>query len=318
MNFRTPTVTLDCLRSLEPEVAANPGTRVVVLDNGSGDDSVERIREGIAAQGWGSWCDLVAESNNWGFAGGNNRALDHANRGGGAEYVLLLNSDTLVHPGCLAYCLSVMDKDATIGTMTCLLLNRDGSPQNVCRKFPTPLRCLACSFSLPWRLPKLFGWANCDDPNWDRMTTVRDVDWLAGAFMLLRGDWIAKHGLLDERFFFYSEDVEICHRIWKSGFRCHYDPRARITHLGGASSDPSRMSTGKLNIHSWRGRYLAQRICYGWWAYLLLRICDIVNVGARVLWGALTGKRRTEAHKTMAEELRVLIRNWSRWRDQPA
>ena len=67
VNFRTPTVTLDCLRSLEPEVAANPGTRVVVLDNGSGDDSVERIREGIAAQGWGSWCDLVAESNNWGF-----------------------------------------------------------------------------------------------------------------------------------------------------------------------------------------------------------------------------------------------------------
>src|SRR5260221_7774153 len=84
-----------------------------------------------------------------------------------------------------------------------------------------------------------------------------------GAIRLGGEVWNAKSGPLDERFFFYGEDVEFCHRVWRTGFRCHYDPKPTIMHLGGASSDPSRMAAASRNIHVWRGRGLVQRLCYG-------------------------------------------------------
>src|SRR6185436_5759859 len=73
VNFRTPALTVDCLVSLHPEVAANPGTRVVVVENGSGDNSAKEIQSAIDARAWGEWCVLIASEKNWGFAGGNNR-----------------------------------------------------------------------------------------------------------------------------------------------------------------------------------------------------------------------------------------------------
>lgn len=313
VNFRTPGVTTDCLRTLVSEVAANPGTRVVVIDNGSGDDSAKQLRQAIDSHGWGGWCELIVSGKNWGFAGGNNRAWEHVRATGGADYVLLLNSDTLVDPGCLAYSLSVMDRDPKIGAMSCRLNNADGTVQIASRRFPTPLRCLAATFSLPWRLPRLFKWADCDDVGWDRTRVSRDIEWMAGAFMLLRGDWLVANGCLDERFFFYGEDIEICHRIWRTGYRCWYDCGASIIHLGGASSDPSRMTTTKRNVHSWRGRYLVQRICFGRPADWLLRLSDLANVAARVLLGRLRGRSQRPENVAMRDELRILARNWSNW-----
>lgn len=318
MNFRTPGLTNDCLRSLAPEVAANPGTRVVVVENGSGDDSAARIGEVLEAEGWRGWCTLVVTEKNWGFAGGNNRGFERMKAEGGAKYYLLLNSDTLVRPGCLADCLKLMEADPTIGVLSCRLLNKDGSAQNVCRKFPSPARCLVTALSLPWKLPRVFGWADCEDLGWDRNTVARDVDWLGGAFLLARGDWVGKHGLLDERFFFYGEDIEFCHRVWRTGFRCHYDPRATVVHLGGSSSDPSRMASNTRNIHSWRGRYLVQRFCYGRVAEFLLKCVDLVNVWARVLIGRVRGKRGTPQHNEMIDALRILTSNWSTWSERSA
>ncbi len=317
VNYRTPGLTVDCLRSLVPEVQANPVTRVLVVENGSGDDSAAVLGTAIESNGWAPWCELIVAGRNWGFAGGNNRAYERLRDTGGARYILLLNSDTIVQPGSLAFSLAVMERDQTIGAMSCRLLNRDGSAQNVCRRFPSPARCLAATFSLPWRLPSLFGWADCDDEGWDRNTVARDVDWLGGAFMLLRGEWVDRHGLLDERFFFYGEDIEICYRVRRSGLRCRYEPGATVVHLGGASSDPSRMTAGKRSIHGWRGRYLVQRYCYGTMADWFLRFQDLCNVGLRVAWGRLRGRSKTPSHITMADELNILKRNWSTW-SEPA
>lgn len=310
VNFRTPTLTLGCLRSLEPEVACNPGTRVVVVENGSGDESAVRLRREIEARQWSAWCTLVESDVNWGFAGGSNRGIERVQHEGGAERVLLLNSDTVVHPGCLARCQAVMRADRRVGAMSCRLLNADGTLQNVCRRFPTPARCIAAALSLPWRFPRAFGWADCEDPGWDRTTSARDVDWLGGAFLMLRGDWIARHGALDERFFFYGEDIELCYRIRRTGLRCYYDPVATVTHLGGASSDPSRMTSDTRTVHRWRGRYLVQRVCYGGVAETIVRCTDIVTSAARVGWGWLVGRKSAE-QRSLAEVVRFLLRNWS-------
>lgn len=306
VNFRTPDLTIACLETLEAEVAAVPGTRVVVVENGSGDDSASRLAAAIRDRGWGEWAALLVFETNAGFSGGNNRGIRAA---GPARYTLLLNTDTLVHPGCLRYCVDVMERDPAIGAMGCKLLNRDGTLQKAAWRFPSPLRIAICTTSLPWRCERLFGWASTDYRGWDRETQRKDVDWLGGAFLLVRGEVMQKLGGLDERFFFYGEDVEFCHRVWRAGYRCHYDPAVSTTHLGGASSDPTRMVSAEREAHFLRGQYLVQRRCYGLWAAAFVRACDIVGVGARLAVMRIKGRQNEEKYRHMRLMLQLLMRS---------
>jgi GT2 family glycosyltransferase len=299
VNFRTPKMSIDCLRSLSGQVPEVTGARVVMVDNGSGDDSAERIQTAIEREGWASWVTLKPLPTNLGFAGGSNRGLEAFPD---ADYALLLNSDTLVHDDCLAHCLRVMDEEPDIGALSCKLLNPDGSAQTTARRFPTPLRQLVCSLGLPWRCPTLFGWADAEDAGWDRHTVKRDVDWLGGAFLMVRGGLLREIGGLDEDFFFYGEDVEFSHRIQRAGYRRHYDPGASITHFGAGSSDPARLAEQRRKSAYWRARYLVQRKCYGAWAAVLLRgvdwLCWSLRLGLLRLAARGTNERLLEAQET--------------------
>lgn len=310
VNYRTHGLTLDCLRTLEAEVPTLPGMAVVVADNCSPDDSLARLREEGERRGWtgpGGWLEVIGTERNGGFAYGNNRAIEAGvRRFGRPRHVLHLNSDTLVHPGCLAACVRIMDADTTIGAMSCRVLNGDGSMQNVTRRFPTPLRLAACSLGLPWRAPRLFGWADPDDPRWDRQTTARDVDWLGGAFLLMRGELLERIGGFDERFFFYGEDIELCHRIWRSGYRCRYEPGPGIVHLGGSSSDPTRLAAKARQTHHWDARYLVQRLCYGRLAAAVVKAVDTASASARLALLRMSGRRDSTRYAQIAGELRVL------------
>lgn len=293
VNFRTPDLVIQCLESLVPEIPTLPGARVVIAENGSEDDSAEKISSAITKQGWDSWARLLPLENNYGFAGGNNRGWKVAPD---ARYALLLNSDTIVHPGCLAACLKTLQEDSSIGAMSCLVKNQDGSPQNVARTFPNPLRQFVRTLGLPWSLPALFSWADTDDLNWDRETECRDVGWLGGAFLMIPGDVIRKHGLLDEDFFFYGEDIEFSHRIAKAGFRRYYQASAgSITHLGGGSSSPDHRPSPEKVIRQYRARYLIQRKCYGRFSEIFLRNTD------RLIWS-----------------LRSILRKWVRGQEHPS
>lgn len=294
VNFRTPALTIDCLRSLAPEVAANPGTRAVIVENGSGDDSLPRLADAIARHGWSHWASLVPSDANLGFAGGNNLGIAAGLARDNADAVLLLNSDTIVHPGCLRHSLSVLEADPTVGAMSCKLLNADGSIQNVARRFPTPARLVCQALGLPWKLPRFFEWADTDDLHWDRDRTARDVDWIGGAFLLIRAPLLWQIGGLDDDFFFYGEDIVLCHRVRKAGLRVRYDPGSTTTHLGGSSSDPSRMAARLRNIHAWRARYLVLRKCQGRLAAWLVRAVDVLTFAARAAVWFVRGRRTTK------------------------
>ena len=112
VNYRTPELTIDCLRSLENEFSTLGNTRVVVSDNASGDGSASAIHEAIEGHGWSRWASLLALERNGGFSFGNNaaiqRALEASDRAP-PEFVLLLNSDTVVRPGAL--CRQVLRRD---------------------------------------------------------------------------------------------------------------------------------------------------------------------------------------------------------------
>jgi N-acetylglucosaminyl-diphospho-decaprenol L-rhamnosyltransferase len=283
VNYRTPDLTLNCLASLAPQIDDVPETQVTVVDNASGDESVPYLNLAIKKNGWERWVSVLASKQNLGFAGGNNRAMDGLLDHPEAGYVLLLNSDTIVRPGVLKHCYEKMNDDSRIGIMSCLLLNSDETVQNTARRLPTPWRMAASSFGLPWIWPKAFGWAELDDPGWDRRKESRQVEWVGGAFMFVRRKVIDKLGGLDTRFFFYGEDVEFCRRAQKHDWIIWYDPAAAVVHLGGASSDPSRLAPKDRDTMKWQARYLIQRSCYGLAAEIFLRTVDIASSSLRFL-----------------------------------
>ncbi len=280
VNFRTPDLTIDSLRSLAPEAKTVPGVRVVVVENDSGDDSADALRRAIDENGW-SHVELVLSDKNRGFAGGNNLGIAH---GEPAEFVLLLNSDTIMHRGCLERCLAVMAEHPEAGAMSCRVLNRDGTIQNVTRRFPTPVLSTVAAFGLPWKLPAFFKWADAEDLDWDREGGARNVNWLGGAFLFVRSAAFPEGKVrLDEDFFFYGEDVVFSHVLMRRGYTRRYDPVASIVHLGGASSDPSRMPSSERSIQRWKARYLVQEKCYGRAAASWLRGVNLVTTSARIV-----------------------------------
>jgi len=308
INYRTPQLTIDCLASLAPQIGDVPETQVVVVENASGDDSANLLRQAIRKNHWESWATVKIAEKNLGFAGGNNLAMDTLLDHQEAQYVLLLNSDTIVRENVLRHCHLKMESDRSIAVMSCMLLNPDGTVQNVARRLPTPIRMVVNSFGLPWLWPQAFEWADLEDLNWDRRSVDREVEWVGGAFMFIRRRVIDKIGGLDTNFFFYGEDVEFCHRARQHGWKIWYDPRVSVVHLGGASSDPSKLDPEERNSLTWQARYLLQRRCYGLWAEILLRTVDITSSGLRFLKLLMFGGRNSPQFAAERNMLARLLR----------
>jgi GT2 family glycosyltransferase len=107
--------------------------------------------------------------------------------------------------------------------------------------------------------------------------------------MMPRGEWIRRCKALDEHFLFYGEDVEICHWMWRSGLRCHYDPASTVVHLGARSSDLHGCSPRDTrNYHVWRARYLIPELCYGRVARVCVQAIDLL----KAIWGILQLRMR--------------------------
>lgn len=268
VNFRTPGLTVDCLKSLSGQMRDE--YFVVVVDNASGDNSKDVISRAMEENGWNAWCSLHMTDRNGGFAWGNNQGLKV---GPESEYILLLNSDTIVKPGCLDYCVKAMDADPSIGALSCQVLNADGSIQTVSRKMPNPVNLLVSATGLPWKLPMLFGWANIHAPGWDRHKAM-DVGWIIGAFLMTRRNLVDRIGLLDDSFFFYGEDVEFCHRVWMAGHRVRFDPGAEIIHFGGASSGANVAPDLNGRKRLLGAKYVVQEKCNGKMAGLVVKLGD--------------------------------------------
>ncbi|MEQ9407468.1 MAG: glycosyltransferase family 2 protein [Fuerstiella sp.] len=272
VNYRTPHLVVDCLTSLQQE-RSDVNFRVIVVENGSGDDSRQIIHEAIVETGWTDWISILNSDANLGFAGGNNYGLSRTKD---SKFVLLLNSDTIVQRGCLRRCLDVMNANPSIGALSCKLLNRDRTIQNAARRFPHPFRITLSQLGFPRRWPGMFAWANLQHPGWDRNTESRSVEWIGGAFLMIPRTVLNTVGFLDEDFFFYGEDVEFCHRVHRAGYLCWYEASVSTVHLGAGSSDDTRLPRGQRNKHRTRARYLKQQKLYGRWASIWVWTVDAI------------------------------------------
>ena len=220
-----------CLASLEA-VRSEANFEVIVVDNNSEDGSPDMVASEFP------WVRLERMSTNLGFTGGQNHALSRK----AGKHALLLNSDTIVHKGALRAILDALERDPTIGIIGPKLLNRDGSLQLSCRRFPDPIAALLRNTALGKLFPNNKFTRNYLMEDWDH-SQGGDVDWVSGAALLARGELIEKIGILDNAYFMYCEDIDYCWRCWKAGMRVVYEPSGVITHAIGQSTDkaPNRM-----------------------------------------------------------------------------
>jgi GT2 family glycosyltransferase len=217
-------VVLDCLRSIYATVKSTE-LEVLVSDNGSTDGSVELIRKEFPQ------AIVIENGTNLRFAKGNNVAI-RASRG---EYVLILNPDTIIHEGALDGLVRYADQHPEGGAFGCKVLCRNGDFQPVQRPINTVRSewCWALGLGVLSRFSEWFHTGIYT--NWHG-ETERKVGWLAGCFILTRGELLRSLGGFDEQFFYFYEDTDLCRRIWESGHPILYTPKFTITHLGGQST----------------------------------------------------------------------------------
>jgi GT2 family glycosyltransferase len=233
VNYRTAGLTVDCLASLAPEIGAGLDARVVVTDNASGDGSVARIEAAVRENGWGGWVTVVSLERNGGFAYGNNAAIRPAlDSADPPRYVLMLNPDTIVRPGALETLLAFMEARPDVGLAGSRLEETDGRPHVSAFRFHSVLGELEDGLRLGLASKLLSRWSV-----WAPVPEAPcQVDWVAGACLVIRREVFDAVGLLDEGYFMYFEEVDFCLRARRAGWPCWYVPGARVVHLVGKSS----------------------------------------------------------------------------------
>lgn len=267
LNYRTPGLVVDCLESLVAE-ARELRAKVVVVDNCSGDDSVEKISSWIDSNQFGDLVSVVAASANGGFASGINLGVKEL----AADYYLLMNSDTLLRGGAIASMLAAFAEDPKLGAVSPRLEWPDTTPQESCFRFHTPaselilssgtglVRRALSSFEVPLRISE----------------TDTNPEWTSFACIMISQRVFEQVGLLDDGYFMYFEDVEFCHRARRAGWKIANHPASRVVHLRGGSSSVKSNAESRTRQPSY---YYASRTRYFYMVYGRLGL-----FAANLLW----------------------------------
>jgi GT2 family glycosyltransferase len=237
VSFNAATDLAACLASLRDAPPALPH-EIVVVDNASEDGSVEAARAGGA--------QVIALDRNAGFAAANNAGI----RATTGELVLLLNSDTVAPPGAIDALVARLRAVPEAGVAGPRLVDAQGLPELSFGAMITPLA--------EWRRKRRqrdIDRDGHDSRDWLRNETSREhfVDWVSGACLLVRRRDAEAAGLLDERFFLYTEDVDFCHSIRLLGRKILFTPVTTITHLRGRS----RASQPEASRRAYRRSHVA-------------------------------------------------------------
>jgi N-acetylglucosaminyl-diphospho-decaprenol L-rhamnosyltransferase len=216
-----------CVRSLISEGVAD----IVVADNASRDDSERILQEsGLPAR-------FLPTGRNRGYGGGANFGIAASD----SELVLVCNPDLVVRPGAVAALVAAIDAGPDVAIAGPRILDPDGTLYPSARSFPALGDALGHAF-LGLVAPRNRWSARYKLLGWDHATRS-EVDWVSGACFLARREVLDRLAGFDESYFMYSEDVDLCWRAWRAGWRVTYEPAASVVHTQGASADqhPYRM-----------------------------------------------------------------------------
>ncbi len=284
-------------------------TEVFVVDNASSDGSAAMVRERFPQ------VRLIENRENVGFARANNQAI----RESAGQYVLLLNSDTIVQPGALQNMVAFMQAHAEAGIVGAYLLNRDGTPQSCFGNFPTVLSETVFAWGLDshlpfsrWVHPQVFledspengllreplaRSATGEPPvqHFHRnagerkfMKNYQETDWVQGAALMIRRDVLRQVGGMDESYFMYSEEIDLAYRVKQAGWRNYVLKTAPVIHLGQQSAIqmPARM---KVELFRSKKKYFKKY--RGAFSALFLECVFASSILAKRVFYGLTGNR---------------------------
>jgi GT2 family glycosyltransferase len=239
VSYNTRDYLAACLDSLMRHTPpdSGPQVRVRVFDNASSDGSADMVARSFPD------VSLVASGRNVGFAAANNRLVADS----GADYVMLLNPDTLLTQDIITPLWRIVESDGEIAVAGPRLNNSDGSLQPSSERLPSLRYELACSFhgtKLDRLLRPFVDFSatirDTREANIPMSTASRTVEFLWATCWLLRTSDARHYGPFDERFTMYDEDLDLCRRLSDDGRLAFYVPSVSVIHVGGASSDPRR------------------------------------------------------------------------------
>jgi len=313
VSYRTAQLTINSLASLRAERgSADLSLRVYVVDNASGDFAA--IDRAVRENAWAAWVTVIAAPRNGGFSYGNNRGIEQACATGIPDYFYLLNPDTEVRPGAIRTLIEFLEAHPNAGIAGSSIELADGTDWPIAFKFPSPLGELVGGLSVglvsralrrwevPQRLPKI----------------AQPVDWICGASMMIRATVFAAIGALDENYFLYFEETDLCLRAQRAGIETWYVPASRIMHIIGQSTQLTELEKLPRRLPAYwfesRRRYFAT--AFGVRRAILVDIVALVAHAAGWLKRVLTGRRRTAVPRFLRDLLKHSI-VWPRNRRIP-
>lgn len=226
VSYNTCRLLDDCLRSLYAAEPPPGGMEVIVVDNASADGSPDMVRAGYPQ------ARLIVSAENRGYSAANNQGAAVAQ----GDYLLYLNSDTIVAADALVKPLAYLQAHPEVGALTVRLVypNGERDPDNH-RGFPTPWNAF-CHFTLLSRLfpnsPRFNGYFR----TYEAFDAAHPVPVIAGSYMMMPRALDRQLGGWDETYFFYGEDIDYCYRIHEAGYQIVYYPLVEVVHYKGASS----------------------------------------------------------------------------------
>ena len=288
------------LRQCLDSIRSTGGGRVkeiIVVDNGSTDGSPHMVEADYQE------VVLIKSRENLGFARANNLAMERAT---GAQFALV-NSDVVLHEGCLQTLASYLDAHPDVGVVGPKVVGGDGHVQRTCRRLPSVWNTVCESFGLDTAFARCPSFSGREMRHWDQ-DALAEVEVLSGCFWLARANAAREIGGLDERFFFYAEDVDWCKRLRDANWRVVFVPLATATHFGGGSSAnaPEKYCIEMLraNLRYWEKYHgIPGRVMY----HALSTVYHGLRLALRAPAKAL-GLRRGEAFDDRFRENRVCLR----------
>jgi N-acetylglucosaminyl-diphospho-decaprenol L-rhamnosyltransferase len=241
VSYRCAEMLRRCLQSLR-EHPPDGGLRVTVVDNASGDGTADVVRREFPD------VRLIELEENVGFSAANNLVLRKTT----AEYVLVLNPDTVLSAGTLDTLLRLLAADERIGIVGCRLVQEDGTLDHAARRsFPTPASALGHFFRVGRsdRAPAALAAYRAPD------VSEGPVDAVNGAFMLMRRKMLDEIGLFDEGYWMYMEDLDLCYRAARAGWITWYEPSVEAVHIKAGTSGRHRRLRLNYAFHYGMYRY---------------------------------------------------------------
>ena len=222
---------MDSIIKFPPSLGQNE-YEVIIVDNNSSDGTVDFIEKNYLQH---SFVRLIKNDKNMGFSYANNLALKNSN----SKYYFLLNSDTEVYENSIGALIDFFESSIKKGVKIAVagpkIINSDGSLQLSCRRFPSFINAAFYTILAGIKPDNMFS-RRYKMTDVDRSKPF-EVDWVSGSAMMISGEAMRLVGMFDENYFMYVEDIDLCYRMWRSGFKVYYYPLVKILHHIGGSGE---------------------------------------------------------------------------------